>query len=406
MPTMRFSNLVERVAGEGADAWEIFYRARELERQGKPVINLCIGDPDFNAPDVAKQAAIAALNANDTHYPDIPGRPELRAAIAGMFQAQSGVPTTAANVIFMAGAQNALYAVCQCLFQAGDEVIVPEPAYVTYDATIQSSGATVVKVPQPARLGFHIDLGALERAVTPRTRGIMFATPNNPTGAVVTRDEAEAIAALAIKHDLWVVSDEVYGALTFERPHLSIASLPGMAERTATVSSLAKSHAMPGFRAGWAIGPKALIDHINTLSLCMLYGLPGFIQEAALAAIKHGHADVARMKAAYLVRRDRLLDDLGRIQTLRVAKPEGGMFVLVNVEATGLSATDFGWRLLREEGVALLPANAFGPSAKGHLRICFGLGDEALTEAAKRIAAFCHRLALEGSGAKPRAGLA
>ena len=390
---MRYSNLVERVGGEGADAWEIYYEASKLKQQGKPIINLCIGDPDFDAPKVAKDAAIAALNANDTHYPDIPGRPALRAAIAESFQAQTGLPTAAANVIFMAGAQNALFAVCQCLFQAGDEVIAPEPAYVTYDATIQASGATVVKVPQPARLGFHLDLDALERAISPKTRGIMFATPNNPTGAVITLAEAEAVAALAIRHNLWVISDEVYGALTFERPQVSIAALPGMAQRTATVSSLAKSHAMPGFRAGWVIGPETLISHINTLSLCMLYGLPGFVQEAALAAIKHGQPDVARMKAAYKVRRDNLLEALGRVQTLRVAKPEGGMFVLVNVEATGLPAKEFGWRLLHEEGVALLPADAFGPSAKGYLRICFGLSDEALADAAKRIAAFCHKLA-------------
>ena len=390
---MRFSKLVERVSGEGADAWEIYYKATELQRQGKAIINLCIGDPDFDAPAVAKAALIKAIDANDTHYADIQGRPALRSAIAEDFRKRTGVPATDANVIFMAGAQNALFAVCQCLFQVGDEVIVPEPAYVTYEATIQATGATIVKVPQPPRLGFHIDLEALERAISPRTRGIMFATPNNPTGAVITEAEAASIAALAIKHNLWVISDEVYGALTFERSQVSIAALPGMAERTATVSSLAKSHAMPGFRAGWAIGPKSLIDHMHTLSLCMLYGLPGFIQEAALAAITHGQPDVARMKAAYKRRRDTLLEALGRVQSLRVAKPEGGMFVLVNVEATGLTAKDFAFRLLDEEGVALLPADAFGPSARGYLRICFGLGDEALEESARRITAFCHRLA-------------
>jgi len=392
---MRFSNLVDRVGGEGADAWEIYYKANAMLRAGKSVINLCIGDPDFDAPEVAKRALIKAVEANDSHYADIPGRPAVRAAIAEEFAARTGVAVTGANVIFMAGAQNALYAVCQCLFQAGDEVVVLEPSYVTYEATVQASGAALVKVASPARLGFHVDLDALARAITPKTRGIMFATPCNPTGVVLSAAEAEAISALAIQHDLWVVSDEVYGALTFEAPHLSIASLPGMAERTATVSSLAKSHAMPGYRAGWALGPKELIDHINTLSLCMLYGLPGFIQEAAVAAIKHGQADVARMKAAYKIRRDTLLESLGRVQSLRVSKPEGGMFVLVNVEATGLTAKDFAFRLLEEEGVALLPADAFGPSAKGHLRICFGLGDEALTTAAERITAFCHRLATE-----------
>ena len=398
---MRFSQLVERVAGEGADAWEIYFKANDLKRQGKPIINLCIGDPDFDSPQVAKDALIKAINANDTHYTDIPGRPALRAAIAAQFQARTGLPVTGANAIFLTGAQNALFAVCQCLFQAGDEVIVPEPAYVTYEATIRATGAAMVTVQQPARLGFHMDLKALERAITPRTRGIMFATPNNPTGAVITEAEAAHIAALAKAHDLWVVSDEVYGAFTFERPHISIAALPGMAERTATVSSLSKSHAMTGWRVGWAIGPKALVDHIGTLSLCMLYGLPGFVQEAAIAAIQHGQPEVERMKAIYRTRRDRLLAALARVQSLRTAKPEGGMFVLVNVEATGLTAKQFAWRLLEEEGVALLPADAFGPSAKGFLRICFGLGDQALDEAAERIAAFCHRLAMARGHAEP-----
>ena len=389
---MKFSNLTQRVAGEGADAWQIYYAANAAQREGRDVINLCIGDPNFDAPAVATEAAIAALRAGDTHYADIPGRPALRAAIAADFQSRTGVPAAAANAIFFAGAQNALYAVCQCLFGAGDEVIVPEPTYVTYEATIQASGATIVKAPSPAGGNFHLDLEALARAVTPKTRGVVFCNPNNPTGVVMTRAEIEAIAALARKHELWVVSDEVYGGITFERPHMSIAAFEGMAERTATISSLAKSHAMPGFRAGWVIGPKPLIGHLDTLSLCMLYGLPGFVQEAALAAILHGHADAERMHAAYRRRRDAMVAALSRVQTLRVLEPEGGMFVLLGVEATGLPAKDFAWALFKETGVAVLPADAFGPSAKGHVRVSLGLDDAELAKAAERIAAFCHSL--------------
>ena len=390
---MKFSNLIDRVSGEGADAWKIYIAANEAKRGGRDVINLCIGDPNFDAPAVATEAAIKALRDGDTHYADIPGRPALRSAIAADFQSHTGVPTAASNAIFFAGAQNALYAVCQCLFGAGDEVIVPEPTYVTYEATIQASGAAIVKAPSPAKTAFHLDLDALARAVTPKTRGIVFCNPNNPTGVVMTRAEIEAIAALARKHDLWVVSDEVYGGITFERPHISIAAFEGMSERTATISSLAKSHAMPGFRAGWVIGPKPLIEHLDTLSLCMLYGLPGFVQEAALAAITHGQADAERMHAAYRRRRDAMVATLSRVQTLRVLVPEGGMFVLAGVEATGLSAHDFAWRLLQATGVAVLPADAFGSSAKGHVRMSMGLDDADLAKAAERITAFCHGLA-------------
>ena len=257
---MKFSNLINRVSGEGADAWQIYYAANAAKKAGRDVINLCIGDPNFDAPAVATEAAINALRAGDTHYADIPGRPSLRAAIAADFQLRSGVPTKSENAIFFAGAQNALYAVCQCLFQEGDEVLVPEPTYVTYEATIQACGAKIVRVPSPARGAFHLDLAALAAALTPRTRGIVFCNPNNPTGVVMTRAEIEAIAALARKQDLWVVSDEVYGGITFERPHISIAAFEGMSERTATISSLAKSHAMPGFRAGWVIGLDGKIE--------------------------------------------------------------------------------------------------------------------------------------------------
>ena len=390
---MKFSNLVERVSGEGAEAWKIHYAALQATAAGRPVINLCIGDPNFDAPAVATEAAIAALRAGDSHYADIPGRPALRAAIAADYQARSGIPAEAENAIFFAGAQNALYAVCHVLFGHGDEVIVPEPTYVTYEATIQASGASIVKVRSPARDNFHVAVEGLEAAVTPRTRGFVFCNPNNPTGVVMTRAELEVIARLARKHDLWVAVDEVYSGITFERPHISIASLEGMKERTATVSSLAKSHAMPGFRAGWVIGPKALIDHLERLSLCMLYGLPGFIQEAALAAITHGHADADRMHAAYRRRRDAMVAALSKVQTLRVLQPEGGMFVLMGVEATGLSANEFSWALLKEKDVAVLPADAFGPSAKGHVRLSMGLDDAELAEAANRIADFCHGLA-------------
>jgi arginine:pyruvate transaminase len=385
---MRFSSLVQRVGGEGADAWKIYYAAVKAKRAGRDVINLCIGDTDFDSPAPAIEATVAALRGGDTHYADIQGRYPLRKAIAEAFAGRTGLATEPGNVIFMAGAQNALFGTCQCLFDKGDEVIAPEPMYVTYEATIRASGADMVTCPSPARSGFHIDLDALAAAVTPRTRGIMFASPNNPTGAVMTRRELEAIAAIAREHDLWVISDEVYATIAFEREHISIASLPGMAERTATVSSLSKSHAMPGWRVGWVIGPRELITHMSTLSLCMTYGLPGFIQEGAVAALKEGDADAERMAKAYRARRDLVHAALSKIQTVRCVKPEGGMFVLFSVEATGMTAEDFAWKLFEETGTAVLPADAFGASARGHLRMSIGVADGVLEEACRRIAAF------------------
>jgi arginine:pyruvate transaminase len=254
---MRFSPLVDRISGEGAAAWDIHYRAVRDQRAGRDVIILSVGDPDFDTPAPITEATVAALRAGDTHYSDLLGIEELRAAIARRFATKTGQPAGVDNVAVMAGAQCGLFASALCLLSAGDEVIVPEPMYVTYEATLQAPGATIVRVPQRADNDFHLDAADVARAITPRTRAIFFATPCNPTGAMTPRAALEGMAQLAVKHDLWVVSDEVYATLTFGKEHVSIASLPGMAERTVTVGSLSKSHAMTGWRAwGGSWGPR------------------------------------------------------------------------------------------------------------------------------------------------------
>lgn len=389
---MRFSGFVDRIAGEGAEAWAIHFAATEAARRGEDVIMLTIGDPDFATPEHIIDAAVAALRAGDTHYTDIPGTPKFRQAVARHFQALTGVPTAPANVCAFAGTQNALFATALCIAEPGDEIIVLEPMYVTYEATVGATGARLVRVPQPASLGFRVDAGALARAITARTRAIVFATPNNPTGAMASRSDLQAIANLAIKHDLWVVSDEVYAEITYDAEHVSIASLPGMTERTVTVSSLSKSHAMPGWRAGWAIAPEALIAHYLNLSMAMLYGLPGFIQQAAVEALDAGAADVDRMRAIYRSRRDLMYAALSGVPGLACKKPQGGMFMLVNPTGTGLSAGDYAWQLFRETGVAVLDASPFGPSAKGYLRVSFTMDEGSLAEACKRMKSFTERL--------------
>jgi arginine:pyruvate transaminase len=202
----------------------------------------------------------------------------------------------------MSGAQCGLFAASLCLLAPGDEVIVPEPMYVTYEATLQAPGARIVPVPQRPENGFHLDPTDVARAITPRTRAIFFATPCNPTGAMMPRTTLEQVAGLARQHDLWVVSDEVYATLTFGEPHVSIAGLPGMTERAVTINSLSKSHAMTGWRMGWVVGPKALIAHVCNLSMAMLYGLPTFLQRGAWWRWA-GPAEVEVMRAIYQSRR-------------------------------------------------------------------------------------------------------
>ncbi|MCQ8783655.1 pyridoxal phosphate-dependent aminotransferase [Mangrovibrevibacter kandeliae] len=389
---MRYSPLVEVFHGEGAEAWRIHDEARKRQQAGEDVILLSVGDPDFPTPEPIVEAAVRALRSGDTHYSDIPGRPHLRDAIAREFSAAQGRTLAREEVIVGAGAQNVLFSTGLCLLGPGDEVIVLEPMYVTYEATLRASGATLRRVAMTAESGFRPDPAALRAAVNERTRAIVLTTPNNPTGVVLAAEELEAIAAIARAHDLWVVVDEVYAALAFERPHVSIASLPGMAERTVTIGSLSKSHAMTGWRVGWAIAPADFTDHVERLELSMLYGLPGFVQEAAAAGFDDYRGTTEAMRARYRARRDLVVDALKDTPGLRVLAPEAGMFVLVDVRATGLSSEDFAWRLLREAGVSTLDAGAFGPTTRGFLRMSFTLDEADLARACQRIDGFMRRL--------------
>ncbi|KXU82286.1 aspartate aminotransferase [Paraburkholderia monticola] len=385
---MKYSSLVERLQGRRTSAWEIHRVAQQAAANGEDVIVLSVGDPEFATPAPIVERAIDALRAGDTHYTAMAGREPLRAAIAAQHACTTGCDVSAANVVLTAGAQNGVFAVSLCLLEAGDEVIVPEPMYLTYEACVRAAGATLVAVPVDAARAFHVDCDALEAAITPRTKAIFFATPCNPTGVVMQRADLERIARLAREHDLWVLSDEVYAELTFERDHVSIASLPGMAGRTVTLGSLSKSHAMAGWRVGWAIGPATLIEHMARLALAMLYGLPGFIQQAALTALENRADIVADIREIYRRRRDVVYERLHRVPGLRCLLPEAGMFVMVDVSGTGLDTTEFTWQLFRAQGVAVLDASAFGDTAKGFVRLGLVVGEARLIEACERIARF------------------
>lgn len=389
---MRCSSFVERISGDSVSAWDIHYAAVDARGRGEDVIVLSVGDPDFATDKAICDAAVLALRAGDTHYTHVLGRPLLREAIAAKQTALLGLPIGAEQVALVAGAQNGLFATALCLFQQGDEVLVPEPMYLTYEACIHASGARIATIEQPAANGFRLTAAALEAAITDKTRGIALATPCNPTGNVYSREELEAVADVARRHDLWVISDEVYGQITYDRTHLSIATLPGMAERTVILNSLSKSHAMTGWRVGWVVAPPTLVGHLDNLLLCMLYGLPGFIQEAALKALELDDEIVGQARELYRRRRDLVVAGLGQVAELDCRTPEAGMFMLVDVRRTGLSSMDFAWQLFRQTGVSVLDAQAFGASAEGFVRISFTVADDDLKEACKRIAGFVESL--------------
>ena len=382
---MRYAPFVERTSGEGSRAWEIHDRAREMKDAGRDIIFLSIGDPDFDTPPPIVDAVVESLRQGRTHYTAMSGILPLREAIAARHLKLTGHRVDAGAVVVTAGAQCGLFSAMLCLAGPGDEVIVPEPMYVTYEAVVGVTAARLVQVPLRGENGFHLDPDDLAAAVTPRSRVILLNFPHNPTGATLTAEELEAIADIAKRHDLWVISDEVYGTLNYDQPHRSIVALPGMAERTVVVDSLSKSHAMTGWRLGWTISPGDLPGHLSNLALCMLYGCPPFIQDAAVTALSREYDEIAVMRAAFRERRDLLVERINAMPRIGCRKPEGSMFLMIDVRESGLGSMDFAWRLLESEGVSTLPCDGFGPSGEGYLRI-------ALSSPLAELREFCDRL--------------
>ncbi|MFJ4348476.1 pyridoxal phosphate-dependent aminotransferase [Pseudomonas sp. NPDC089401] len=391
---MRYSTLTQRIAGQAAAAWDIHYQAQALRREGREIILLTVGDPDFDTPPAIVEAAVRSLRRGDTHYSDVRGSLALRQAIAR----RSGPQVTVDQVMVLPGAQCALYAACQCLFEGGDEVIVAEPTYVTYQGVLGACGARPVSVAASPEQGFRLDPQAVARAITSRTRGLLLNTPHNPTGAVISADDMAELARLCREHDLWLLCDQVYSGLLFDGQAADPAGLPGMAERCVLIDSLSKSHAMSGWRVGWVIGPPALMAHLAQLSVVMLFGLPEFVMQGACVALERDLPVVRRMREAFRERRDRVCAAFADCPGVRARRPAGGLFVMLDIRATGLGAQAFAQRLLLEEGVALLPGDAFGPSAAGHLRMGLVLAAGQLEEACRRVAACARRVLAEQAG--------
>jgi aspartate/methionine/tyrosine aminotransferase len=385
---MRFTPLVERISGDGANAWHTHYEALAARARGEDVILLSVGDPDLEPPAGIIERAIERLRAGDIHYTPARGRQPLLEAIARAHTARTGQAVTGENVVYVAGAQNALFVASMCIAGPGDEVITFDPMYATYPATLEVSGARMVRAATGP--GFRPDLKRLESLITPRTRAILWATPANPSGVILHAEELEAMGALARAHDLWLISDEVYAGLApgGRVPGLA-AALP---ERVVTLGSLSKSHALPGFRAGWLVGPRELAAHAQALTMCVLFGLPGFLQEAVIAALSVSDEAGRRMREYCAARRERMLAGLRGIAGIRPTVPEAGMFMLVDVSDSGLSAGEFMQRLYARERVSVLDGAAFGRRTREFVRICFATEEATIDEACARIRRFCESL--------------
>lgn len=390
---MKYAGLTQRIADEGVDAWAVHYRGMARLEAGEDIILLSVGqETAATTPLPIVAAAIDSLRNGRHHYSAVAGTDTIRAAIAERHFKLTGQRVTAKNCAVFSGAQNALYAVAQCLLESGDEVILSEPYYTTYPATVTATGATLISVPVKAENRFQIEPADIAARVTPRTRMIVLNSPNNPTGAVYTRAQFEAVVELCVANDIWLLSDEVYQEIMPEQDRFSPASLASADEICITVSSLSKSHRMTGWRLGWVVGQPDLIVHLSNLSLCMMYGLPLFIQDAAEVALKQDFQTAALVRDCMRQKRQVLVERLVAIQGIKLFSAEGGMFVVLDIRELLVSSIEFADGLLAKKSVAVLPCDGFGASGKGLLRVSLGASKQQLIVAAERIAEYVKSL--------------
>ncbi|MFC3208000.1 pyridoxal phosphate-dependent aminotransferase [Aquamicrobium soli] len=381
-PSSRVTGLVP----SGKDGWEVHFEAVTRKEAGEPIIILSVGDHDFDTPKETVEACVEAVRAGHHHYTQLSGTPALRAALAKISTQSTGVATTAEQVIATPGGQAALYAAVQSVLDDGDHGIVVAPYYATYPGTFRAANAEFSVVETRSEDGFQPDAATIEAAARPNTRAILINTPNNPTGAVYTRKALEGIADICRRHDLWLLSDEVYWTLGGGE-HVSPRSLPGMAERTLVINSMSKSHGMTGWRLGWLAGPERMIQLLTDLNLVSTYGLVDFISHAAVEALENGYG-VKEIAERYGGRRTVFLDAIRGMNDVTVRGSEGGMYVMLDISAIEPDDEKFAWALLDTEKVGVTPGSAFGEAAAGHIRISLCQPEPVLQEAAGRLRRF------------------
>lgn len=392
---MRYAPVTERLAGLGGAKWEVHMLARRMAAAGEPVIELTIGEPDEATPTALMDTAAAAMRAGRTGYSNGRGEPNLTAALAARYSARRGRTITRDQVMCFPGTQTTLFAVLHGLVADGDEVLVGDPMYATYEGLIRATGATPVPVPLRPETGFRMQVADASARITPRTRLLFLNSPHNPTGAVLSKGDLAALCQLAQDHDLWVLCDEVYEDLLF--PGTTFASpldLPDYAERVIVASSISKSHAAPGFRSGWCVGPAEFCERLLPFSETMLFGSQPFIADMTAEAVAAPSPIADRMMARFHRRALLIRDALDSNSGLRVHVPQAGMFALLDIRSTGLSGDAFARALLAEAKVATMPGESFGSALSGWLRLSLTQPDDRIAEACARIATFAsHRQA-------------
>lgn len=385
---MRYASVTDRLADLGGAKWAVHARARALKAAGEPIIELTIGEPDVATPEPMLEAAARSMRSGRTGYSNGRGEPGLVAALAARYTARRGREIGRDQVMCLPGTQTTLYAILRTLVEAGDEVLLGDPMYATYEGLIAQTGATMVPVPLRPEHGFRMQAADVVARITPRTRVLFLNTPHNPTGAVLRAEDIRALGEVAKAHDLWIISDEVYEDLVFPGvPFTSPLDLADLADRVIVASSISKSHAAPGFRSGWCVGPAEFCARLLPLSETMLFGSQPFIADMTQLAVSEPSPVAAGMAERFARRAGLIADQLSGVNGLYVHRPEAGMFALVDVRATGQSGESFALGLLDRQKVAVMPGESFGAGLNGWLRLSLTQPDDLVVEATNRIAA-------------------
>jgi aminotransferase len=357
----------------------------------KDVISLGVGEPDFVTPQPFLQAGIDSLHEGHTHYTSNSGILELRQALSEHLNQMYGIDYHPEDeIVITVGVSEALYLAMTAILDPGDEVIVPEPCFVAYTPEVVLAGGVARTIPTFVGDDFQVTSAAIEAAITGRTKAILIGYPNNPTGAVMSRERMLEVAALAEKHDLLVVSDEIYDQLVYGVQHVCFAALPGMRDRTITLGGFSKDYAMTGWRVGYAAAPADLLAAMRTIHQYTIMSAPTMAQIAAIAALKEGQPYVEQMVGEYDRRRRLIVDGLNQLG-LATFEPRGAFYAFPSIAASGMSDDDFAEKLLQEEQVAVVPGSAFGASGTGFVRCCYATAYEKIEEALERIGRFMRR---------------
>jgi arginine:pyruvate transaminase len=391
----RFASVTDRLAGLGSEKWAVHFEGRQRAPHVHDLIFLSIGEPDLAPPSAVIDRAVQSMRAGRTKYSPLQGETAALEAIAEHYQRRSGLSVAPEQVVYTAGTQNALAAVMATLVEAGDDVLIPDPYYATYEGVVAATGATFVPVRTSPEERFHLTPEALDAMVTDRSRVLLLNTPSNPTGAVLSAAEIDAIGEVCIARDLWIVCDEVYADMTYGTPFASPFDRPQLRDRSVSVASISKSHALPGFRAGWAVGPPDVAARVNSVIEVMLFGCQPFLADAVVTALSARHPEVDALANEFKRRAEVLVSTLEHSSTVHAAMPEGGMFCLLDVRATGLTGEQFAWRLLDEQHVVVMPGESFGSAGAGHVRVALTVDCEVIAEASRRIAFLADQLVAE-----------